>query len=265
MSRQGASADPALAHRPWPLPAGPWIGFQRWADLLFAHWRVPVESLRPRIPARLEIDTFDGEAWVAAVPFRMVNVRPRWVPPIPGLSTFPELNLRTYVRLGDRPGVFFFSLDASSRVAVRLARRFFHLPYLDARIAWERRGDGIVYRSERVQPEGAGAPPARFAAEYAPAGEVFHAAPGTLEHFLTERYCLYASPGSLGGSPDALHRAPLYRAEVHHAPWPLRPAEAEVDAASLLEGAGFGSVAEAAPHLLFARRIDVRVWRPRRV
>ena len=263
MSPGQPSADPALAHRPWPLPAGPWIGFQRWSDLLFAHWRVPVEALRPRLPERLEIDAFDGEAWIAAVPFRMERVRPRWMPPLPGLSWFPELNLRTYVRLDDRPGVFFFSLDASNRIAVRLARRGFHLPYLDARIEWERRGDGIVYRSERTH---AGVPPARFEAEYGPAGEVFHARPGTLEHFLTERYCLYASPESVarvdrvGGSSAA-----LCRAEVHHAPWPLRPARATVDAGELLEGAGFPGAAEAAPHLLFARSIDVRVWPLRRV
>jgi uncharacterized protein YqjF (DUF2071 family) len=217
---------------------------------------MPVEALRPWIPARLEIDTFHGEAWVAAVPFRMVNVRPRWLPPIPGLSSFPELNLRTYVRLDDRPGVFFFSLDASSRLAVRMARRFFYLPYLDARIGWESRGAGIVYRSERVH---RGAPGARFEAAYAPAGEVFHAEPGSLEHFLTERYCLYASPGSVGG-PGGL----LYRAEVHHPPWPLQPAEAEVDAGSLLESAGLPAP-EREPLLLFARSLDVQVWPLRRV
>jgi uncharacterized protein YqjF (DUF2071 family) len=195
----------------------------------------------------------------------MVNVRPRWLPPIPGLSSFPELNLRTYVRLDDRPGVFFFSLDASSRLAVRMARRFFYLPYLDARIEWERRGEGMVFRSERVRPGGpggpggAGVPAARFEAAYAPAGEVFHAEPGSLEHFLTERYCLYASPGSVGGPGDR-----LYRAEVHHRPWPLQPAEAEVDAGSLLESAGLAAP-EGEPHLLFARSIDVQVWPLRRV
>jgi uncharacterized protein YqjF (DUF2071 family) len=219
---------------------------------------MPVEALRPWIPARLEIDTFDGEAWVAAVPFRMVNVRPRWLPRIPGLSSFPELNLRTYVRLDDRPGVFFFSLDASSRPAVRLARRFFYLPYLDARMEWERRGEGMVFRSERGRlagpggaggaggpggPRGAGVPAARFEAAYAPAGEVFHAEPGSLEHFLTERYCLYSSPGSVGGPGDR-----LYRAEVHHRPWPLQPAEAELDAGSLLESAGLPAP-EREPHL----------------
>ena len=190
----------------------------------------------------------------------MVNVRPRWLPPVPGLSTFPELNLRTYVRAGNRPGVFFFSLDAASPLAVALARRWWHMPYLRARIGFERREETIRYRSERTHP---GAPPARFEAEYAPAGDVFHAEPGSLEHFLTERYCLYASPGSIGARGERADR--LYRAEVHHPPWPLQPADATVDAASLLEAAGFGAAVEKAPHLLYARTLAVQVWPLRRV
>ncbi len=161
---------------------------QRWCDLLFAHWPVPAAALRSRIPEELEIDTFDGTAWIAVVPFRMEAIRPRWLPAVPWLSRFPELNLRTYVQLDDRPGVFFFSLDASNPVAVAAARSLFLLPYFRARMTCEREGDAITYRSRRTH---SGAPGADLDARYGPAGDVFHAAPGTLEHFLTERYCLY--------------------------------------------------------------------------
>lgn len=239
---------------------------QRWRDLLFAHWPVPVEVIRSQIPQRLEVETFDGAAWIAVVPFRMEAVRPRWLPAMPWLSSFPELNLRTYVRLENRPGVFFFSLDAGNPVAVSLARRWFYLPYFRARMTCSPQGDGVVYRSERVH---AGAPGARFEGHYGPVGDPFHAVPGTLEHFLTERYCLYASSAStstgVGGASGDLDRGDLYRAEIHHAPWPLQPAQATIDVNSLLESVGVESPAGQAPHLLFARRLDVRVWRLRRV
>lgn len=230
---------------------------QRWCDLLFAHWPVQPAALRPRIPDRLEIDTFDGTAWIAVVPFRMEAVRPRWLPAVPWLSAFPELNVRTYVRLDDRPGVFFFSLDATNPIAVRLARWAFHLPYLRARMRCRIEGDEIAYRSTRTH---AGAPGARFEGRYGPAGDVFRAGPGSLERFLTERYCLYASDTSVGGSAGK-----LYRGEVHHGPWPLQPAAAALETNTLVEAAGLEGVTGAAPHLLFARSIDVRVWPPRRV
>lgn len=251
-------ADPASdPHRPEPTPPGPWIVSQRWCDLLFAHWPVPAAALRPRIPERLEIETFDGTAWIAAVPFRMAGVRPRGLPALPGISTFPELNLRTYVRVDDRPGVFFFSLDAASRLVVSLGRRGFRLPYFRARIDCQPEGDGFAYRSTRAHP---GEPPVHFAGRYRPAGDVFHAAPGSLDHFLTERTCLYASAASVGGSS-----ADLFRAEVRHPPWPLQPAEATLEAGLLLASAGVGSAAREAPRVLFARAVDVRMWAVHRV
>ena len=240
------------SHRPWPMPAGSWLMSQRWCDLLFAHWPVPAAAIRSRIPERLEIETFDGTAWIAVVPFRMEAVRPRWLPAVPWLSAFPELNLRTYVRLDDRPGVFFFSLDATNPVAVSLARRLFRLPYFRARMSCEGRGEAVAYRSTRTH---RGAPEARFEGRYGPVGEVSRAVPGTLEHFLAERYCLYASGRSVGRPSDD-----LYRGEVHHGPWPLQPAEADIAVNSLLESVGLGDAAARPPHLLFARRIDVRVW-----
>lgn len=230
---------------------------QRWCDLLFAHWPVPAAMLRSWIPERLEIETFDGTAWIAVVPFRMEAVRPRFLPAVPWLSAFPEMNVRTYVNLDDRPGVFFSSLDATNPVAVSLARRLFSLPYVRARMSCVTEGEAVAYRSMRTHP---GEPSVRFEGRYGPAAGVFLSNRGTLEHFLTERYCLYASGSSVGRPGKS-----LYRAEVDHAPWPLQPAEASIEVNSMLEPLGLGSSGEQAPHLLFARSIDVRVWPLRKV
>jgi uncharacterized protein YqjF (DUF2071 family) len=230
---------------------------QRWLDLLFAHWPVSVEALRPSIPDRLAIDTFDGAAWIGVVPFRMEAVRPRWLPAVPWLSSFPELNVRTYVTLDDRPGVFFFSLDAGNPVAVSLARRFFSLPYFRARMSCSRDGDQVVYGSNRTH---AGAPRASLEGRYGPVGDVFRAEPGTLERFLTERYCLYTTSESVGRRPGT-----LYRGEIHHAPWPLQAAEATFSESSLLDGFAVEGRAETPSNLLFARSLDVVVWRLKRL
>ena len=135
----------AIDHRPTPLPRAPWVMKQRWEDLLFAHWPCDMSQLRAQVPAALEIDTFDGQAWIGIVPFRMSGVRLRWVPPLPGTSAFPELNVRTYVRAGARRGVWFFSLDASSPAAVKAARWWFHLPYFHADMRVVADGDSVQY------------------------------------------------------------------------------------------------------------------------
>src|SRR5688572_8640413 len=200
-------------HRPWPAPARPWSVFMRWHELLFMHWPLPAAALRPLIPAGLELDTFDGAAWLGVVPFRMSHIRHRLLPPVPGTAALPELNVRTYVTAGGKPGVWFFSLDAASRLAVRGARWRFHLPYYDAVMSCPRDDSGtIAYQSTRTHRN---APPARFAARYRPIGPPVRAGAGTLEHFLTERYCLY--------SADAAGQ--VFRGEITHVPWPLQPAE----------------------------------------
>jgi uncharacterized protein YqjF (DUF2071 family) len=226
---------------------GPWVMSMRWQDLLFAHWRVDPAALRPLVPSGLELDLRNGEAWLGVVPFRMSGVRPRGTPSIPGLSAFPELNLRTYVRGGGHSGVWFFSLDAASRVAVRVARATFHLPYFDAEMACEVGTDGVVdYRSRRVH---RGVVPAELRCRYRPTGGVFRSQPGTLEHWLTERYCLFAA--------DC--RGRVYRGDIAHEPWPLQPAEAKWDQCEMTGLVGFGLKPEP-DHLLFARSIDVRAW-----
>jgi uncharacterized protein YqjF (DUF2071 family) len=234
-----------LDHRPWPRPAGPWIMRMRWLDLLFAHWPVPADALRPLVPPELELDLYDGVAWVGVVPFRMEGVAPRGLPDVPGMSAFPELNLRLYVRHGGKPGVWFLSLDAANPLAVWTAQIVFHLPYVRARIALIREGDAIDYRCVRsAAPAGL-----RFEGRYRPSGAPYMAEPGTLEHALTERYCLYAR------SP----RGALFRTDIHHRPWPLQPAEAEVRVNEL--GRPHNLLFEGAPPLVhFSRRLDVVAW-----
>lgn len=230
-----------LDHRPWPIPTRAWTWRQSWRDLLFAHWPIEARALRPLIPDGLDIQEFGGTAWIGVVPFRMSGVMHRPLPDLPWISAFPELNVRTYVERDGRPGVWFLSLDATNPFAVWAARTFFHLPYFRARMALDRRGDRIAYRSERSA--------ARFEGEYGPVAEVYLSTPGSVEHWLTERYCLYAR--------DRAGR--LWRNDVHHAPWPLQKAGAEIRVNTMLSPHGLE--VSGAPHLLhFARRIDVVVW-----
>ena len=129
----------STAHRPWPMPRAPWLMTQSWHDLLFAHWRVDVSEVRRAVPAAFDLDLFDGEAWLGVVPFHMTNVGLRATPAVPWISAFPELNVRTYVRVADRPGVYFFSLDAARWLAVAAARALLNLPYYTADMTLERR------------------------------------------------------------------------------------------------------------------------------
>ena len=241
--RQAASVR-KVDHRPWPLPSSSWVMGQTWRDLLFAHWRVEIESLRPLVPDVLEIDTFDGAAWIGVTPFELEELRMRGLPPVPRVSRFLELNVRTYVTLGGKPGVLFFSLDASSLIGVWGARLLYRLPYFHARMSARRDGDWIEFASIRL-----GAREERsFGISYRPTAEPFRAQPGSLEHFLTERYCLYTVTG----------HAAAHRAEIHHAPWDLQVAEARIERNTMLP-AGL-SVAGAAPFLHFASLQDVVVW-----
>ena len=223
----------------------------RWRELLFAHWAVDAASLRPLIPEPLQIDTFDGWAYVGVVPFGMEDTAPRGLPGLPYLSAFPEVNLRTYVRIGDVGGVWFFSLDAGSRLAVEGARLGFHLPYFHARMSIEHDGAWIHYRSERRDGRGR---PARLDVRYRPTGPVQPAAPGSLDAFLTDRLRLFA--------PDGHGR--LTTTTIDHAPWPLRPAEAAFVVETLSTAQGIDL--DGPPvHLAFADRLDVVGWWPRRV
>lgn len=248
---------PALKHtdhRPWPLPTAAWTWRQSWRDLLFAHWSVPVAAVRALVPEPLIVDVYDGRTYLGIVPFRMAGVMRRGVPDLPYVSAFPELNVRVYVTLDGKPGVWFLSLDATNRLAVAAARAIFHLPYYRAQMSVWPDGDGIIYRSLRLDKTNGLPIPATFAGSYRPTSAVYHAAPGTLEHWLTERYCLYAQADD--GS--------LRRTEVHHAPWPLQRAEVNI-VVNTISAAGGLPVVGPPPLLHFARRVDVVVWDGERV
>ena len=237
-----------LAHRPWPLPRGRWTWRQSWRDLLFAHWPVDAKLLQRFVPPALTVQEFEGTSWVGVVPFRMAGVMRRPLPDLPWISAFPELNVRLYVEHEGRPGVWFLSLDATNPLAVWAARKFFHLPYYDADIECRRDGEAVHYSARREAAD------PRFAAKYRPVSGVYESRRGTLEHWLTERYCLYAL------APDGT----IWRHDVHHAPWPLQRAEATVTENTYL--AEHGLQVSGPPALVhFARRIDVVIWKPERV
>jgi len=219
---------------------------QTWHDLLFAHWPAPPEKIRPLVPLELELDLFDGSCWIGVVPFRMSGVRARWLPTLPALSRFPELNLRTYVNCGDKPGVYFFSLDAANRAAVWAARKFFHLPYFDAAMSSQDNDGTIHYSSRRSRAV------ADLRASYRPTSPEQPFERWSLERWLTERYCLYA-----------VHDESVYRCEIHHQKWPLQDAEAEFESNTVASAAGI-ELSGTASSLLFARRLEVLIWPLRR-
>jgi uncharacterized protein YqjF (DUF2071 family) len=237
-----------VEHRPWPLPDRPWVMTQTWHDLLFAHWPVDKKRLRALLPTGLDLDLHQAQAWVGIVPFRMTNVAPRALRRVPWVSAFPELNVRTYVRVRDKPGVYFFSLDAGSAVAVGLARFLFNLPYYFASMTVTADGPTIRYRSDR---KGAESHRPRFVASYRPTGGTFHAQPHSLEYFLMERYCLY-TVNKKG------HR---HRLDIHHRPWALQTATASVEANTMAEANGI-ELPATPPLLHFAKRQDVVAWLP---
>ncbi|MEL6270315.1 MAG: DUF2071 domain-containing protein [Chloroflexota bacterium] len=216
---------------------------QTWHDLLFMHWPVPPAMLNAILPPPLTVDTWQGEAWVAVVPFGMRGIRFRGLPALPLTSTFLELNVRTYVTVGDKPGVWFYSLDASNRGAVEVARVWYNLPYFNAGMVMSKHAGTIRYAMHRTDRR---ANPAVFAGTYAPTSDVFRSEPGSLEEFLTERYYLY--------SVD--RHGKLYRGRIYHEPWPLQTAEADMHINSVAASHGI-HLPQTAPLLHFAQEISV--------
>jgi uncharacterized protein YqjF (DUF2071 family) len=206
--QQTASPNGALRDRPW-------LWSQHWREVLFLHWQLPVDVVRPHVPAGLEIDTQNGLAWVSIVPFRMARVRPRWLPPVPAMSNFLELNLRTYVRRDDKPGIYFLSIHAGKRLAVRLARSFSPLPYVYARMAFEAQAEHFRFQS--WSPASLFDAPF-FSVEYRPSSRISPVQVGSLDEWLLERYRLYVD--------DAAGRLRFTR--VHHEPWLMANADATI-------------------------------------
>jgi uncharacterized protein YqjF (DUF2071 family) len=236
------------------MPTAPWIMVQKWHDLLFAHWTVPIEKLRPLVPRELELDLRDGKAYIAVAPFWMSGIRGRAMPIFPGLHTFPELNLRTYVKYQGIPGVYFFSLDAASRIAVKGARAFYGLPYFFAQMSVKKmsvqnQGERLHYASQRIHhPK-----PAELRAQYWPVTGPRVREAKSLEAFLTERYCLYT-----------VKQGKVFRAYIHHLPWKLQDAQAEFEVNSMARVAGLDLPSEP-PLLHFSRLLEVLIWWPQQV
>ena len=226
-------------------PGGVPIGQMNWGKLLFMHWPIAAQALRPLIPERLTIDTFDGRAWIGVVPFTMWGVRPTFIPPLPGFSEFHELNVRTYVHLDGQPGVWFHSLDAASTVAVWGARNFFHLPYFYAEMSLEQENERIVYASHRAEDD---APAAHLEATWEIGDPLPESEPGSLEFFLTERYCLYAAQAD-----------ELYQLRINHPPWPLQRARLTAYDSTMIESHGL-KAPKGEPLLHYAEELHVEAW-----
>lgn len=226
-------------------PSGQPLMHQTWGKLLFMHWRIEEKLLRPLIPAELEIDTFDGSAWIAITPFTMWDIRafPPYIPPVPGLSSMHETNVRTYVHFDRVPGVWFFSLDCNSAAAVLGARTFYHLPYFNAEIDLEQEEDTIDYWLERIDN-----PEAELSATWTIGESLAYSHPGSLEFFLTERYCLYSEDDS-----------EIYRARIYHEPWPLRRASLDSLESTMIESQGLPTPS-GEPLLHYAEEISVDIW-----
>jgi uncharacterized protein YqjF (DUF2071 family) len=233
----------AIRARPEGMP----LMHQNWGKLLFMHWRITAAALRPLIPEGLTIDTFDGSAWIGVIPFTMWGIRalPPLLPPVPGLSSLHELNVRTYVHSNGVPGVWFFSLDANSSIAVLMARTFFHLPYFNAGMKLDQQGQTIIYSSRRTEKN---APAAQFNATWNIREPLPESAPDTLEFFLTERYCLYTA-----------HAEHLYRCRINHPPWPLQRAELSSFNSTMIESHGLPTPG-GDPLLHYAEALSVDIW-----
>lgn len=226
-------------------PEGQPIMHQNWGKLLFMHWRMEEDLLRPLVPESLEIDNFHGSAWIAIAPFTMWDIRalPPFLPPVPGFRSMHELNVRTYVRLDRVPGVWFFSLDCNSAAAVLAARRFFFLPYYKAEIDLEQQGQTVNYSLTRTD-----LPPADFTASWKIGELLPYSHRGSLEFFLTERYCLYSE-----------HNDKLYRARIHHQPWPLQRATLSSFSSTMIESHGLPTP-NGEPLLHYAEELRIDIW-----
>jgi len=239
------------SHKPRPLPSGRWAMTQRWNDLLFAHWPIPAAKLESLLPDWLEADTLQGSAWLGAVPFWLDRIKIRGVPPIPGLRNFPDLNLRTYVR--DRftgtPGIYFFSVDSNNLLAIAAAHAVYRLPYFLAEMHLERRSERefAFYSRRRFSRQ-----PVIFKARYrglGPSRRLVEVRSGSFEHFMSERPCVFSV--NRAGQP--------IRANLHHVPWPLEEAEAEIERNDLPAAAGI-QLPDIEPVLHYTRRLAVYVW-----
>jgi uncharacterized protein YqjF (DUF2071 family) len=239
-------------HRPFAVPQGPWVMKQIWHDLLLAHWHVSASYLRPLIPKGIELDVWEDKHWISIIPFHISGMRFRGLPPFPYISRFPELNVRTYVTVNGKPGIYFFSLEAARRLNVECARLFFHLPYMYAQMSVNTEDEFIHFSSTRLDARGR---PAQFDGTYRPAHpQTFHAKQGTLLYWLTERYCQYS----------VNNQGEIFGGDIHHLPWDLQRAELHMSKNSMFESHGI-LLADTSPLLTFTKRQEVLFWTIRKI
>lgn len=240
-----------IDHRPYPYPRSAWVMTQSWDELLFMHWSVEPSVMRALVPLGLELDLFEERAWIGVVPFKMNHVRPRFTPSVPLLSFFLELNVRTYVKVNGVAGVYFFSLDCSNALAVESARVWFGLPYYLAEMRAFNVDGWTNYKSMRCDRRGE---IAEIDVRYRPVGDPYRSIPGTLEHFLTERYCLYTTCGD--------HIA---RGHVHHEPWNLQSVESEIRINTMLSPLGINLPGSSNPIMHYSKELLTVEWAPEAV
>jgi hypothetical protein len=251
----------SVAHRPWMPPDSQWLLSQNWNDLLLAHFAIAPEALRRLVPEALTLELYDGAAWLTISPFCTSHMRPSGVPPLPGFSFFPQVNLRTYVTVEGKPGLYYFSVDTASLTAVWGARVFFRMQYWHSKIqvsgatiqARKATGSAIHFSASRLHGPQAANGAAKLEVSYAPEGEAERARRGSLDEFLTERYCVYS-----------WNRGKFYRTEVHHQPWPLQRVRVEFRANSLADPLGLTLPKE--PDVChFSRSLKMLAWAPERI
>ena len=235
-----------IAHRPWPLPSSLWNMQQKWRNLLFCHWPISPDILRPFIPSSLQLDTFNQWAWIGIIVFKMEGIYLRGMPIISVVPGFAEINVRTYVQYNGKPGIFFLSLDVGDWASLHIAKRWYHLPYQASDVIFRTESPLHYCQSKRRREQSI---PAEFKVKYAPNSDIFIPKQGTIDHFLTERYCLYST--DLQGN--------LYSGEIHHQAWPLQHAEAEISSSTLLSPFGI-DITDVLPLFHFSKGVNTLFW-----
>ncbi|MGV3467279.1 MAG: YqjF family protein [Heyndrickxia sp.] len=235
-----------IIHRPFPLPSKKWIMRQAWRNVLFLHWPVPVEKLRPHIPSSLQIDTFKGSAWLGIILFVLEGIFPLGISSLSLTPSFPETNVRTYVKYNGKPGIYFMSIDVENWASLKIAKRWYRLPYHSAQIFYQKEGQNFNFHSIRKDNE---SPSIYLKGQYSPISEVYYAKEGTLDHWLTERYCLYSSNNV----------ASIYCGDIHHQPWPLQKAEIDLVRNTLFTPFNF-DFSKVKPIAHFSTGLDSLMW-----
>jgi uncharacterized protein len=231
-------------HRLWPLPRLPWVMKQTWENVLFVHYPVKIETLRKLVPEKLPLDTFNDCGWVVIVAVHISNIRLRGLPPIPGTTNFSQVNVRTYVTLDGKPGVYFFSLDAHNWLAVKAAKVVGNLPYKYAEVAIDSSDSNIHCECRRKTDIHA-----NWVGDFKPIAEPIHPVKESFDEWMAERYCLYTFN----------KKGKTLRSDILHRPWLLQEVQAEIYENTLLSSLNIQPDSHS-PIFHYAKQQDVRFW-----